>query len=53
VTAALVVDHIQPHKGNDDLFWDASNWQSLCEACHNLKTATEDGGFGNQPRIPE
>jgi len=35
VTAATVVDHITPHRGNTQLFWDSSNWQSLCEECHN------------------
>ena len=42
---ATVVDHIKPHKGNYYLFWDASNWQSLCKACHDRKTAKEDGRF--------
>lgn len=46
VTAATVVDHIIPHKGNKELFWDPKNHQSLCEHHHDLKTATEDGGFG-------
>ena len=32
---ATVVDHIEPHKGNDELFWDKSNWQSVCDLCHN------------------
>lgn len=32
---ASVVDHIQPHKGNQRLFWMRSNWQSLCPRCHN------------------
>ena len=44
---ANVVDHKVPHKGDWDLFWDESGWQSMCESCHNHKTATEDGGFGN------
>ena len=44
--AATVVDHVTPHKGNRQLFWARSNWQSLCERCHNVKTATEDGAFG-------
>lgn len=35
VTAASVVDHIVPHKGCETLFWDASNWQSLCQPCHD------------------
>lgn len=44
--AATVVDHIIPHKGNQQLFWDIFNWQALCKRCHDRKTATEDGGFG-------
>jgi 5-methylcytosine-specific restriction protein A len=37
-TAATVVDHIKPHRGDGGLFWDASNWQALCARCHNRKT---------------
>ena len=48
VTAATVVDHKVPHKGDMKLFWDKTNWQSMCENCHNIKTAKEDGGFGNE-----
>ncbi|MFD1777025.1 HNH endonuclease [Paenibacillus rhizophilus] len=47
VTAATVVDHIIAHKGDMELFWDVSNWQSLCASCHGVKTVKEDGGFGN------
>lgn len=46
VSAANVVDHIIPHKGDKIYFWDQDNWQSLCAPCHNQKTATEDGGWG-------
>ncbi len=35
VTPATVVDHIRPHKGNAVLFWDRSNWQSLCVKHHS------------------
>lgn len=35
VVAATVVDHIKPHRGDDDLFWDESNWQALCKSCHD------------------
>lgn len=45
--SATVIDHIVPHKGDSQLFWDESNWQSLCKKCHDQKTAREDGGFGN------
>lgn len=48
LTEANTVDHIIPHKGNQDLFWDRDNWQAMCTRCHNVKTATEDGGFGNK-----
>ena len=40
-TPVWAVDHIVPHDGNLDLFWDESNWQSLCESHHNAKTARE------------
>jgi 5-methylcytosine-specific restriction enzyme A len=46
VTPATVVDHIVPHKGNYNLFWNESNWQSLCATHHNIKTAKENGGWG-------
>jgi 5-methylcytosine-specific restriction protein A len=39
---ATVVDHIIPHRGNDDLMWDTSNYQALCKRCHDTKTWTED-----------
>lgn len=43
ITPATTVDHIKPHKGNQILFWDRSNWQSLCTMHHNQKSATEGG----------
>lgn len=45
-TIATVVDHIVPHKGDYNLFWDSNNWQALCKECHDRKTAKHDGGFG-------
>ena len=47
LTAASVVDHIMPHRGDMALLYDQANLQSLCTTCHNRKTATEDGGLGN------
>ena len=44
-TPSAVVDHIVPHRGDVRLFWQASNHQALCKSCHDVKTATEDGGF--------
>ena len=46
VKLAMVVDHIIPHKGDKQLFWDSGNWQSLCKPCHDHKTRTEDGWGG-------
>ncbi len=31
---ANIVDHIVPHRGDQLLFWDKNNWQSLCIKCH-------------------
>ena len=45
VTAAVILDHVIPHKGNVKLFWDKSNRQGLCAKCHNVKTYQE-GAFG-------
>lgn len=52
LTAATVVDHITPHKGDNSLFWDRDNWQSLCKRHHDIKTVREDGGFGMGQKIP-
>lgn len=38
VTAATIVDHIEPHRGDQELFWDEDNWQSLCKTHHDQKT---------------
>jgi 5-methylcytosine-specific restriction protein A len=39
---ATVVDHIEPHRGDEKLMWDESNWQSLCKPCHDKKTGKYD-----------
>ena len=39
---ATVVDHITPHRGDEKLFWDQSNWQPLCKKHHDQKTGRED-----------
>lgn len=48
MTQATVVDHIVPHRGNAVLFWDETNWQSLCKGCHDsAKQSEEKQGFSN------
>ena len=39
-----VANHIIPHKGDQALFWDRSNWQTLCRSHHSAKTARENAG---------
>lgn len=34
-----VVDHIVPHRGDQDLFWDIGNWQPCCRRCHDVVKA--------------
>ena len=38
---ADTVDHIKPHRGDIDLFWDSSNWQPLCFKHHQRKRGRE------------
>lgn len=42
VTAANVVDHRVPHRGDMTLFWDRSNWDSLCTPHHSSDKQRED-----------
>ena len=45
VTPATVVDHIEPHQGDQSLFWNRNNWQSLCATHHSgAKQRMERGG---------
>jgi len=46
ITRVDVVDHIVPHRGDVQLFWDQSNWQPLCKRCHDsVKAAEEARGY--------
>jgi 5-methylcytosine-specific restriction protein A len=46
VTAAAVVDHVVPHRGDVRLFWDESNWQALCKKCHDGEKARQEAASG-------
>lgn len=35
ITAATVVDHDPPHRGDSNKFWDTSTWRSLCKVHHD------------------
>ncbi len=30
-----VVDHVVPHRGDEALFWDKTNWATLCQTHHS------------------
>lgn len=49
VTAATVVDHIIPHRGDMELFWLIDNVQSLCHSHHNSIKQREE----NEARKPK
>lgn len=34
-TSRLVADHKTPHHGNETLFWDDTNLQTVCKDCHD------------------
>lgn len=44
VTAATVVHHRVPHKGDQVLFWDPNNHEASCAPCHDART--DEGDFG-------
>ena len=52
VVVATQVDHRRPHKGDQALFWDQTNWSALCASCHSVKTATTDRGCApGKPKV--
>lgn len=51
VTAATVVDHIIPHKGDYKLMWDRANWQPLCKPHHDADKQSMDKGGKPKQRI--
>ncbi|PQZ64133.1 HNH endonuclease [Ochrobactrum sp. MYb49] len=44
VTPATVCDHVRPHKGCEELFFDPDNLQSLCAPCHDRIKQREELG---------
>lgn len=43
---ATFVDHVIPHRGSEIVFFDRTNWQSLCRHHSNVKTGRETRGRG-------
>ncbi len=38
ITLGYQTDHVVPHRGNQSLFWDEGNWQTLCASCGARKS---------------
>ena len=36
IEAAVLVDHVEPHRGDMVKFWDSSKWQSSCRWHHDV-----------------
>lgn len=34
--ATQVVDHVEPHKGDQTKFWNTALWQPACRHCHDV-----------------
>lgn len=43
---ATVVDHKIPHRGDQALFWNRANWQSLCATHHSRDKQREEARRG-------
>jgi 5-methylcytosine-specific restriction protein A len=48
VVPAKVVDHIEPHKGDEHKFWNGP-FQSLCLDCHNGEKQRREKG--SKPKV--
>ena len=42
VALATVCDHIRPHRGDQEKFFDPANLQSLCKRCHDSTKQREE-----------
>lgn len=61
VVAATIVDHVEPHRGNEELFFNGKK-QSLCKPCHDGPKQREEAagkligcdvnGFPRDPDSP-
>jgi len=49
VTAATVVDHKVPHRGDQELFWCQDNWQSMCKPHHDGQKQREEAANYSHP----
>lgn len=41
-TSKLVADHVEPHRGDEALFWKQDNLRCLCKRCHDSLKQSEE-----------
>lgn len=46
-TSLLVCDHVNPHRGDEALFW-AGPFQTLCDFCHKVHKQSQEAGTSAQ-----
>lgn len=46
IPEVAIVDHIRPHRGRPNIFFDPDNLQTMCKSHHSKKTIRDMGGFG-------
>ena len=51
IVEAQVVDHVEPHRGDPEKFWDQANLQSLCLTHHNSDKQRLERGSKPKPVI--
>src|SRR4051812_1432727 len=45
----VAADHIKPHRGDPNLFWDPANLQCLCTRCHSSAKQLEERRWAARP----
>lgn len=45
-TSNLVANHKRPHRGDERLFWDERNVETVCKPCHDGPIQSEERAFG-------
>ena len=45
LVATEVVDHVEPHKGDQVKFWNTTMWQPACRWCHDVIKRTLEQMF--------
>ncbi len=53
VEPAVIVDHVVPHGGDSDRFWDTSRWQGCCKWHHDVVKQKLEDRYSRGALTPE